>query len=200
MNFFQKCLLVFLITFSSAYSFETNVGPSGGKGYVILDDGTRIDGLWKVERGYLTKCKNCKMKVPDRGIIESNIIANESSDSYVPSGKFKYTGDIVGNDNRRYSVIMSGNAMPISSGWTINGKVNVIYNNEESIFDVSGGVNIGDLLKEKYHSEPNIKVETKKKSTKPNKNKIELAKNECSELGIETGTEKFADCVLQLSK
>ena len=44
------------------------------------------------------------------------------------------------------------------------------------------------------------RIETKKKSTQPNKNKIELAKNECSELGIETGTEKFADCVLQLSK
>jgi len=200
MKFFIKCLLLFFVIISNAYSFETNVGPSGGRGYVILDDGSRIDGLWKIERGYLTKCKNCKIKYANGDIIESNVISHESSNTYIPSGKFKFTGNVFDSENRSYFVVMSGNATTISSGWDIKGKVNVIYKNEESVFNVNSGTLIGNLLKDKYYSKPVVKVETKKKNTQSNKSKIDLAKNECSELGLETGTVKFADCVLQLSK
>ena len=200
MKFFIKFVLLFFVIISNAYSFETSVGPSGGRGYVLLDDGTRIDGLWKVERGNLTKCKNCKLKYADGNIIESNIITHESTNNYIPSGKFKFTGNAFDSENRSYFVVVSGNASTTSSGWSMKGKVNVIYKNEESVFNVNAGTLIGDLLKEKYYSKPVVKVETKKKNTQSNKSKIDLAKSECSELGLESGTEKFADCVLQFSK
>lgn len=48
-------------------------------------------------------------------------------------------------------------------------------------------------------------VTTKVSSKNTNKpindsNKIEIAKSECEQLGLEIGSEKYADCVLQLSK
>ena len=52
----------------------------------------------------------------------------------------------------------------------------------------------------KFDKEYKTKESNILKSKVVEKNSITLAKEECDQLGLEAGTEKFADCVLQLSK
>lgn len=202
MKFLTKCLAIFFIfIWNISLGFETNVGAAGGKGYVKLEDGSKIEGLWKVERGILSKCKNCLTTYPDGGKVESNVIVNDAQTGYISIGKFKFTGDIYDYEGRSYKVVYEGIAKKSGTEeWDTSGEVSVVYKNEKNIFNVKTFNDAPDLLKEKYYPKIVIKNDDNNTNIQSNKSNIELAKNECSELGLETGTEKFADCVLQISK
>ena len=193
MKKFSFLLIIFFCSTTLANSNEVNINEITGYGFIRFDDGSKIEGKFILVNDFYEKCEECIMTFPDGNMYFSNLKTH--NDAYIPTGKVRFVGTLYDYNKKSYKVEIDSTAKTLDYGWDYSGKTVIRYLNKEYTFYDIGSDDLAEALK--------LKISSKIPSNNNNDNKvsnIELAKNECSELGLETGTEKFADCVLQLSK
>lgn len=193
MKKFSFYLLSFLFCFTTlANSTEVDINEITGYGFIRYDDGSKIEGKFILENDFYSKCEECIMTFSDGNMYLSNLKVH--NDNYIPTGKVRFVGTIYDYNKKSYKVEIDSTAKILGYGWDYSGKIVITYRNKEYTFYDIGSDDLAEALKSKISSEIPSNDNDNKISN------IDLAKNECSELGLETGTEKFADCVLQISK